>query len=229
MPFVDNEDVWVVVPAFNEATIIRRVIRDLRSTFPNVVVVDDGSHEATGSEAFEAGATVVRHVLNLGQGAALQTGVEYALRHGATYVATFDADGQHHVDDLRRMLGILRHRGVDIVLGSRFLGRAEGMSWRRRIVLRGAAILTRLTTGVKLTDVHSGLRVMTGATAQRLHLVQDRMAHASELVAQIGRLGLRFEEVPVTITYTRYSLDKGQKLSNGFRIVTDLIVGRLLR
>jgi glycosyltransferase involved in cell wall biosynthesis len=229
MPSVANEDVWVVVPALNEAGMIGRTIRELRAVFPHIVVVDDGSRDGTGKEALAAGADVVRHAINLGQGAALQTGIEYALLHEPAYVGTFDADGQHHVEDLARMLGVSRHHDVDIVLGSRFLGRAEGLPFRRALVLRTAVVLTRLTTGVKLTDAHNGLRMMTGATARQLRIVHDQMAHASELVAQIGRLGLRFEEVPVTITYTRYSLEKGQRLSNGFRIVTDLVAGWLLR
>jgi glycosyltransferase involved in cell wall biosynthesis len=229
MPGTSPDDIWVVVPAFNEAAVIGRVVRGLRGTFPHVVVVDDGSGDETGREALVAGAVVLRHVLNLGQGAALQTGLDYATGRGAAYVATFDADGQHHVEDLVRMLGTLRDRHLDIVLGSRFLGRAQGLSLARRIVLRAAVVMTTLTTRVKLTDAHNGLRVMTGSTARRLRIEQDHMAHASELVSQIGRLGLRVGEVPVTISYTTYSVEKGQRLSNSFRILTDLVVGWLLR
>jgi polyprenyl-phospho-N-acetylgalactosaminyl synthase len=224
-----NTDVWVVVPAFNEAMVVGHTVRTLQAILPNVVVVDDGSDDATADEALAAGAVVLRHAINLGQGAALQTGVEYALQRHAEYVATFDADGQHHADDLERMLTVLQRRGLDIVLGSRFLGRAEGLTVRRRLLLQAVAALTALTTGVRLTDAHNGLRVMTAGTARRLHLVQDRMAHASELVSRIGQLDLRFEEVPVTITYTPYSVGKGQKLSNGFSILTDLMAGWLLR
>jgi polyprenyl-phospho-N-acetylgalactosaminyl synthase len=220
---------WVVVPAFNEGSVIRRTVSDLRAWFPNVIVVDDGSTDATAQEAFEAGAVVARHVLNLGQGASLQTGIECALGRGAEYIATFDADGQHHVDDLAHMLHVLRERSFDIVLGSRFLGHAEGISVARHVALRAAVLLTNVTTGVKLTDAHNGLRVMTAATARRVQIVQDQMAHASEFVAQIARLDLRFAEVPVTITYTDYSVQKGQRLTNGIRILGDLMIGWLLR
>lgn len=226
---VMNADVWVVVPALNEARVIRASVTELRSRFPNVVVVDDGSVDTTAAEALAAGAVVVRHALNLGQGAALKTGLDYALERDAAIVATFDADGQHHVEDLCMLVETLRNDDVDIVLGSRFEGRAQGMGLLRRCVLRAAVIFTNLTTGVTLTDAHNGLRAMTAATAQRLDIRQDKMAHASEFVAQIGRLGLRFKEVPVTITYTSYSLEKGQKLGNSFRILTDLLVGWLLR
>ena len=145
------------------------------------------------------------------------------------YVATFDADGQHHAADLSRMIDALRSGAFDIVLGSRFLGHAESMPASRRLLLRAAVLLTRLTTGVTLTDAHNGLRVMTAVTARRLRLFQNRMAHASELVAQIGRLGLRVTEVPVTISYTRYSLEKGQRLTDSVRILVDLFAGWLLR
>jgi glycosyltransferase involved in cell wall biosynthesis len=224
-----NADVWVVVPAFNEASVVGRTVRDLRTAFPRVIVVDDGSADGTGREAQAAGAVVVRHPINLGQGAALQTGVECALVRGARLVATFDADGQHHVADLQCMVDIVRTRPEDVALGSRFLGRAENMPPGRRLALRAAVVLTWLTTGVKLTDAHNGLRVFTAQTARRLNLVQDQMAHASEVVATIGRLGLRWTEVPVTISYTPYSLDKGQRLSNSVRIIADLIGGWFLR
>jgi polyprenyl-phospho-N-acetylgalactosaminyl synthase len=220
---------WIVVPALNESAVIGGVVGRLRTMFPNVVVVDDGSTDATGAEALAAGAVVARHVLNLGQGASLQTGIEYALARGARHVATFDADGQHHVEDLVLMFNVLRQRKVDIVLGSRFLGRTEGLSVGRRLLLRAAVALTNATTGVRLSDAHNGLRVMTAEAARRLRIQQDQMAHASELVAQIARFKLRFAEVPVTITYTAYSIEKGQRLTNSLRILSDLMIGWLLR
>jgi polyprenyl-phospho-N-acetylgalactosaminyl synthase len=222
-------DVWVVVPAFNEGRTIARVVRDLQANCPLVVVVDDGSADGTGRAALREGAVVVRHFVNLGQGAALQTGIDYALSRGAAVVATFDADGQHDVDDLLVMLRRLQGGDVDVVLGSRFLGRADGIPVGRRMALRLAVLFTRAATGMKVTDVHNGLRVMTGAAARRLHLTQEGMAHASEVLTQIHRARLRFAEVPVTITYTPYSLAKGQKLADGFRILTDLVAGWLLR
>jgi glycosyltransferase involved in cell wall biosynthesis len=191
--------------------------------------VDDGSVDATASAALAAGAIVLRHAVNAGQGAALQTGIDYALANGATYVATFDADGQHHVEDLVTMLAVLQASPHDIVLGSRFLGHAEGLTVARRLVLKAAVLFTNLTTGLKLTDAHNGLRVMTASAARQLHIRQDGMAHASELIEQIGRLGLRFAEVPVTITYSDYSRAKGQRLSNSLLILRDLVAGWLLR
>jgi polyprenyl-phospho-N-acetylgalactosaminyl synthase len=172
---------------------------------------------------------VISHPVNLGQGAALQSGLEYALRRGARFLATFDADGQHSVVDLVGMIEVLRNSPLDIVLGSRFAGQALGLSSARRLVLKAAVLFTNLTTGVRLTDAHNGLRVMTADAARRIELHQDQMAHASEFIAQIGRLGLRYREVPVTITYSAYSVEKGQRLSNGFRILSDLVSGWLQR
>jgi glycosyltransferase involved in cell wall biosynthesis len=219
----------VVVPAFNESAIIGPSVRGLRSRFAHVVVVDDGSVDATAAAALAAGATVLRHGVNAGQGAALQTGIDYALARGAAYVATFDADGQHQVEDLVAMLAVLQASPHDIVLGSRFLGHAEGLTVARRLVLKAAVLFTNLTTGVRLTDAHNGLRVMTASAARLLHIRQDGMAHASELIEQIGRLGLRYAEVPVTITYSDYSRAKGQRLSNSLLILRDLVAGWLLR
>jgi glycosyltransferase involved in cell wall biosynthesis len=209
--------------------VIRATVDTLRRSFPQVVVVDDGSADRTGAEALAGGAVVLRHPVNLGQGAALQTGIEYALARGAACVATFDADGQHHAEDLQRMLEVLQRESCDIVLGSRFAGSAQGLGRVRRIVLKAAVVFTNLTTGVRLTDAHNGLRIMTAAAARRLELRQDQMAHASELVARIGQLGLRYVEVPVMITYDAYSRAKGQRLSNAFRILSDLVAGWLQR
>ena len=102
---MNYHDVWIVVPAYNEATVIGDVIADVRSVFEHVVCVDDGSTDATSGAALRAGAHVVTHPVNLGQGAAIQTGVEYARRQpGAAIFATFDADGQHRVKDLVKMI-----------------------------------------------------------------------------------------------------------------------------
>lgn len=220
---------FVVVPAFNEAQVIRRTVSDLKRVFADVVVVDDGSEDGTGGAALASGAVVIRHPINLGQGATIQTGIEYALQQGADFVATFDADGQHRVEDLANMLGVLREKELDIVLGSRFLGHAEGISRLRKLLLKAGLVFTNLTTGVRLTDAHNGLRVMSAPAARRIRIRQDRMAHASEFIAQIGQLGLKVGEVPVTITYSDYSVGKGQRMGASFRIVLDLFTAWLLR
>jgi len=228
-PDIDLKKVCVVVAAYREADVIAETVRTLVERFPNVVVVDDGSPDATSERACHAGAFVLRHPFNLGQGAALQTGITHALEQGADYVATFDADGQHAVADLERMLAVLIRDELDVVLGSRFLGETEGLPWSRLVALKAAVLFTNATSGLRLTDAHNGLRAMTAAAAGKLRITQDRMAHASEILNQIARLGLKYREVPVTIRYSEYSLRKGQKVRGSAGILVDLLVGWLSR
>lgn len=228
MPY-DIEKVWVVVPAFNEGTMIARVVQSVRRKFPNVIVIDDASRDQTGEIARRAGAHVLRHPINLGQGAALQTGFEYALDAGASHIVTFDADGQHDIEDVAPMLERLRAAKADLALGSRFLGTTIGMKQSRRWLLRAAVLFTWATTGLKLTDCHNGLRVLTADAASMLTVRQNRMAHASEILGNIRRHKLHFIEVPVTISYTDYSRQKGQSFGDAFAICRDLFAMRLMQ
>jgi glycosyltransferase involved in cell wall biosynthesis len=217
--------VWIVIPAYNEAGAIARVVTDVARLGHRVLVIDDGSRDATAEVAAQAGAALVRHPINLGQGAALQTGIEFALRQGAAAIVTFDADGQHRTVDVPKLLDALRR--ADFALGSRFLGGATNMPAARRLLLRAATAFTRLTTRLDLTDAHNGLRAMTRRGAERIRLRQNRMAHASEFLAQIAESRLPYVEVPVTVEYTRYSLAKGQKTSDAVAILVDLFARRL--
>jgi glycosyltransferase involved in cell wall biosynthesis len=220
-----TDDVWLVVPLFNEETVIADVVRDARRTFPHVVVVDDGSSDGGADAAEAAGAVVVRHPVNLGQGAALQTGFEYARSvPSMQWVVTFDADGQHQVSDVLEMLEKARTEDLQVVFGSRFLDDRTTPSLMKKIVLRLAVGYTNLTTGTKLTDAHNGLRVMRRDVVERLDITQNRMAHASELVAQIGEMRIRYAESPVHILYTDYSTSKGQSLWNSVNILVELIL-----
>jgi polyprenyl-phospho-N-acetylgalactosaminyl synthase len=217
-------DVWVVVPALNEASIIGDVIADVRSVFGHVVCVDDGSRDETGDVALRAGAHVVRHPVNLGQGAAIQTGVEYARRQpGASVFATFDADGQHRVKDVIRMIDRLSTEEADLVIGTRFAdpGVVSRTPLAKRIVLRTAAGLSRRSRKLGLTDAHNGLRVFNKTVADRLNITINGMGHASEFIVLAYENRWRVAEEPVDILYTEYSLSKGQPLLNGVNIVFD--------
>jgi glycosyltransferase involved in cell wall biosynthesis len=225
-------DVWIVVPAYNEASVIGDVISDVRSVFGNVVCVDDGSRDDTGDRAHRAGAHVVRHPVNLGQGAAIQTGVEYARsRPGAAVFVTFDADGQHRVKDVVRMIDRLTAEDVDIVIGTRFGDRApERMPKMKRLLLPVIAKLSPASRKLGLTDAHNGLRVFDRTVADGLNLTMNGMAHASEFVALIVENQWRVVEEPVEILYTDYSMSKGQPLVNGVNIIFDgLLRGRMRR
>ena len=229
MPGEPATSIWLIIPAYNEAAVIGRVVADVVGRGYNVAVVDDGSIDQTGRRAGAAGAVVVTHPINLGQGAALQTGIQFALRQGADIIVTFDADGQHRPADIDSLIGALTTNNADFALGSRFLGSAVAMPLSRRILLMAATWFTRLTTGLNVSDTHNGLRAMTRRGASRIKLRQNRMAHASELLDEIARSGLRYVEVPVTIEYSRYSLAKGQRFADSLRILVDLSAQRLHR
>lgn len=219
----DYDDVWLVVPAYNEGPVIADVIEAARKTFPNIVVVDDGSTDNSVASIMETGAHLVQHPVNLGQGAALQTGMNYALKQsGAKYFATFDADGQHQTHDVEHMVSLLRAGDVDVVLGSRFIEQTGQVPWIKRVVLRTAATVSPTARKLNLTDSHNGLRVINRAAAEKLRITMNGMAHASEIVAFLAASDLRVTEVPVDILYTEYSRSKGQSLINGVNILFDI-------
>jgi glycosyltransferase involved in cell wall biosynthesis len=193
------------------------------------VLVDDGSSDATAATAEKASAVVIRHLVNLGQGAALQTGIEFALHEGAEVIVTFDADGQHRASDIDGLIGALAEHDADFALGSRFLGGTVNLPPARRLLLKAATSFTRATSGLSITDTHNGLRAMTRRGASAIRLRQNRMAHASEFLNQIAASGLKYVEVPVTIEYSAYSLAKGHKLGDSLSILVDLSARSLHR
>ena len=219
----DYSGVWIVIPAFNEAAVIGEVIADVRSVFDNVVCVDDGSGDDTGKIARRAGAHLVRHPINLGQGAAIQTGVEYArAQPGARVFATFDADGQHRVKDVAAMVERLGAGDVDIVIGTRFAApQGSRPPFVKRIVLRTAARLSRRGRRLGLTDTNNGLRVFNKKVADRLDITMSGMSHANEFIMLIDENHWRVAEEPIEVLYTEYSRSKGQPLLNGVNIIFD--------
>lgn len=219
-----NADAWVVIPLYNEAEVIGEVIAGLLPDFTNVVCIDDGSSDGGGAIARTAGASIVSHPINLGQGAALQTGFEYALERGAKYVVTFDADGQHRVEDAKAMVARARAEDLAIVYGSRFLDDRTKPGFLKRIVLKTAVAVTNLTTRTRLTDAHNGLRVIRDDALRHVKLKQDRMAHGTEIIVQLSRTKLPYAEHPVKVLYTDYSKAKGQSLLNSVNILVDLII-----
>jgi glycosyltransferase involved in cell wall biosynthesis len=225
---VSMDDVCVIVPVYNEALTVATTVSDLLRRFDHVVCVDDGSRDGSAELANAAGATVLRHVVNQGQGAALRTGFDYVLRHTtASHAVTFDADGQHLVEDAERMVARARVADTDVVLASRFTGHTEQMPLAREWILRAAVLFTRMTSRLEVTDTHNGLRVLSRRALERIDLQMPRMAYASELLDAIVPCGLTYVEEPTTVIYTDYSRAKGQKNSNAFNILFDLAIGRL--
>lgn len=228
LPPAVRDATFVIVPAYNEGPALEGVVRELRTAFPNVVVVDDGSSDDTGQIARRCATYALKHLINRGQGAAIQTGMDFALLRGAKYVVTFDADGQHRVADIPRLLQPILDGECDIAIGSRFLGQTTNLPASRKLVLRAAVLFTRVVNRVRLTDAHNGLRAFSRRAAEKIQIRQDRMAHASEIIDLIKATGLPFREVPVRIEYTEYSMAKGQSARGAFRIVFHYLVGRMV-
>ena len=222
---VSREQTWAVIPLYNEASMIAEVVGQLTPVFAGVVCVDDGSTDGSGAIAAAAGADVVTHPVNLGQGAALQTGIEFALLDPrCRYLVTFDADGQHRVEDALLMVEQAHRDDLAIVFGSRFLDDRTNPGVLKKIILKTAVWVSNRTTHLKLTDAHNGLRVIRRDAAAQINLQQDRMAHATEIVLQLGRTGLPWAEHPVELLYTDYSKAKGQSVLNSVNILVDLVV-----
>ena len=223
-------DTWLIVPCYNEGTVIFDVLTNARETFPNIVGVNDGSADDSAAQIRAAGAHLVDHPVNLGQGAAIQTGVEYArAQPGAKYFVTFDADGQHQVKDVMRMIERLRTEPLDIVVGTRFAGQENSqVPWIKRAVLKTVVMLSPRTKKLGLTDAHNGLRAFNRRVAEEMNIRMNGMSHASEIVSMIDKHGWRVDEEPVDILYTEYSMSKGQSLINGVNILADGLVARRL-
>ncbi len=192
--------------------------------FFRVLVVDDGSEDATARVAEEAGAFVIRHMVNRGQGAALQTGDEYALRRGAESVVHIDADVQFYPADIAPALKIMQDERADAVFGSRFLDNRSKIPFLKKyFVFPVSRAINNLITGVKLTDAHNGFRVLSRKALEKIKITQDGMAHNTEIVSQIKKSGLKFTECPTEVTYAEY----GQGIVGGLKILRDLILSFL--
>lgn len=225
----DHSLLYVVVPAYNEAPTIRTVVEELLAQHYHVVVVDDGSAKSLAESLAGLPVHFLKHGVNLGQGAALQTGMEYALSQGAGYIATFDADAQHRASDIEKMKDVMDKDQLDIVLGSRFLLPSRQIPFSRKLLLQLARFLNFLFTGLYLTDAHNGLRLLNRKAAETIVLKENRMAHATEILGQISTHRLKYCEVPVQISYSAYSLQKGQTNWSGFRILIDLLLAKIFR
>jgi len=218
----------VVVPAYNEGRVIGATVDSLLSAGYRVVVVDDGSSDDTG-DVRRLPVVYLRHPVNLGQGAALQTGMTYALRAGAQIVVHFDADGQHDCRQIESLIAPILEGRADVVLGSRFLRKedARRVPLKKRLALKGGILISWAMTGMLLSDTHNGFRALSRRALERIQLQENGFAHATEILQRVREGGLRYVEAPTTITYTEYSQLKGQRISGSLDILFDLLVARL--
>jgi len=226
-----NKQVFVVVPAYNEGAVLGQTVDRLLSYGFTVVVVDDGSAIPAIRFLHDPSVHCLRHASQLGQGPALQTGMEYALIQGARVLVHFDADGQHSPEFIPRLLEPIRSGECEIVMGSRFMNPEDRrkVPFLKRLLLRVGIFVSGLFSGLWLTDTHNGLRALSDVAARRIKLTENGYAHATEILELIRKSGLRYKEIPVTIRYTEHSLAKGQSMLNSVNIFLDLLLAKLLR
>lgn len=227
---ISKSMLYIVIPAFNEEKNIQSVLSGLREAMFNggndqdydIIVVDDASTDNSVKFAENAGATVVRHYLNRGQGAALQTGHEFAKEKGATFVVDFDADGQFNPNDILPAIEAMKKNQCDVILGSRFLDNRSQIPWlKKNIILPISRWINFVFTGIKLSDAHNGFRVFNQFALKNIIITQDGMAHNSEIIKQIKKKNLKYAEFPVEVKYHEF----GQGITGGFKIIWDLLIG----
>jgi glycosyltransferase involved in cell wall biosynthesis len=225
------ESTFVIVPTLNEERVLRSTLEALLEYDYSIVVVDDGSRDSTWDIANSLPVYALRHPVNLGQGAALQTGMVFSLQQGAKILVHFDADGQHRPEDIQSLAEPIERGEADVVLGSRFLRQedAQAVPPSRRIILRGAVLINGLFTGLWLSDAHNGLRAFSAAAARQIKLRENGYAHATEINAEIRRLKLRCVERPTHISYSSYAISKGQSPWNSLNILIDVLLRKVFR
>ncbi|RMD51872.1 glycosyltransferase family 2 protein [Candidatus Parcubacteria bacterium] len=219
----------VVIPAYNEEKRVANVVDSVLKVADTAIVVDDCSSDKTAEEAKKAGAIVLRHLINRGQGAALQTATDYALRElKADIVVHFDADGQMEAEEIKKIIQPIINGEADVVLGSRFIGVAKDIPASRRLLLKAALLFTLIMTGIKVSDTHNGFRALSARAAENMRISLDRMAHASEILEMIKENELSYVEVPVTIKYYQETLRKGQSAFGALTVIKDILKSKFL-
>ena len=226
-----SKSTFVIVPAFNEESVLLSTLESLLRSDYTILVVDDGSKDHTWRIIRGLPVHALRHAVNLGQGAALQTGMIYALQQGAEVLVHFDADGQHSIEDIGSLVEPIYHQQADVVFGSRFLQRAdaEAVPPVKRLLLKGAVVVNGLLTGIWMSDAHNGLRAFSRKAAQEIRLSENGYAHATEILNEIRKRKLRYLERPTHITYSDYAVKKGQPIWNSINIVIDVLLRKVFR
>jgi len=218
--------IFCVIPAYNEAQNIGAVLNRVKPLVDEVVVVDDHSSDQTMEIARNSGVTVLHHIVNRGQGAALQTGNDYALLQGAEVIVHFDADGQFLAEEIRDIIQPIIANQADIVFGSRFLGKKSNLpAFKKNIIMPLAKAINKICFGINLSDPQNGFRAMSAKVAREIRIENDGMAHCNEILIKAFQNKYRIQEVPITVIYHEF----GQKFSGGVRIIKDLIYKKLTK
>ncbi len=217
-----------MIPAYNEGSVIGEVLANLKkANYENVIVIDDGSQDDTFDVANRAGVKIMRHAINRGLGGALGTGLKAAVLTKCQVIVTFDADGQHSVEDIERVALPILQGKADVVIGSRLKNR-KGMPWYRVLMNMTGNFITYALFGVWCSDTQSGLRGFSADAARKIQIHTNRMEVSSEIIREIGRRELKMHEVPIKAIYTDYSLSKGQSLFTGIKTFFKLLLHRLM-
>jgi len=223
---LSKKAIFCIIPAYNEEKTIGDVVKKVKPLVTEVVVVDDCSRDDTFNISKREGAITLRHLINRGQGASLQTGIEYALGRGADCLVHFDADGQFLAEEIKDLTGPIITGEADVVLGSRFLEKkSEIPRLKKYFIMPLARLVNQIFLGISLTDPQSGFRALSRAASEKIIIRQDRMAHCSEILSKIYANKLRLKEVPTSVVYH----DFGQRLSGGFKIIKELLIGSLIK
>ncbi len=219
-------EVFIVIAAYNEEKKIGSVLRELKKSYKNIIVVDDGSKDNTYDVSLKEKVTVLRHVINRGQGAALKTGIDYALRKGADIIVTFDADGQFLVSEISKIIKPVEKKEADVSLGSRFLGKTINMPFLKKVVLKLGVFVVFLLYGIKVTDSQCGFRALSKNAARKIRITSNGMEHAGEIFWEIVRNNLSYKEIPITVIYDEYSLKKGQPWTRSLKLGIKMLIRR---
>jgi len=213
-----------IIPAWNEEKNITKVVESVKPYADFIIVINDKSQDTTAELAEKAGAIVINHPINRGQGASLQTGNDYALSLGADIIVHFDGDDQFLAEEINDMIEPIKRGEADIVFGSRFLGKETNFPFlKKNVIYPLAQIFTRLILGVRLSDPQNGFRAMNRQAAEEIRIINREMAHNSEIQSKAFSGKLRVAEVPITVIYHHF----GQKLSGGIKIMKDLLIYKL--
>lgn len=225
-----SKKIFIVIAAYNESKKIQKVILDLKKQgYKNIILVDDGSSDNTYDIAKKNKIFVLKHVINRGQGAALKTGIDFAIQKKADILITYDADGQFLASDIKNIIKPILNNEADIVLGSRFLGKAINIPFLKKITLKLGVIVVFLLYGIKVTDSQCGFRALTYESSKKIDITSDRMEHAGEFFSEIVSKKLRYKEIPITVIYNKYSLIKGQSWDRSITLGLKMLFKRLLK
>jgi glycosyltransferase involved in cell wall biosynthesis len=224
--------IFCIVPAYNEEKNIKKTIKDLKETQYEIIIVDDCSCDNTYKVAKENTKYVIRHPINRGQGAALETGNQYAKKLGADIVVHFDADGQFLVKEIKDIVEPIVNGECDVVFGSRFLGKKSNMPWfKEQVIMRLGRLMNKIIFNIDLTDPQNGFRAMNLKALNKIKIQNDGSAHCSEIIYKTVKNKLKYKEIPITVIYNEFGqgiLGGKGRGTGGLRILRDLFIGKII-